>query len=220
MKTKDKYSDYFKEHYKLSYNGGMVTTYRKWFYAQWVEIMQHVKFKKSTTVLEIGSAMGTVFSYLREAGVTKYQGLELDKNAVKFTNDFYQTRSFINNSLEDFSTKQKFDFVFAFEVLEHLDNPAESISKIYSLLGSNGYFVGTSPYPYAKNVHADKTHKYVLHPESWKSLFRSTGFREVETYPMSFLPVLWRLNKNLNFKIPFYVSFPGFISTALIIAKK
>ncbi len=81
-------------------------------------------------------------------------------------------------------------------------------------------FIGSSPDPYKKNVLADKTHNFVLHPENWKRLFLNNLFKNVDIYPMSFLPFLWRINKHLNIKLPFYIPFKYFISTCLIIAKK
>ena len=94
------------------------------------------------------------------------------------------------------------------------------IEKISDLLEDGGIFIGTSPYPYKKNVLADETHNFVLHPENWKRLFLDNGFKSVETFPMSFLPSLWRINKNFNIKLPLYLPFKYFISTCLIIAKK
>ena len=116
--------------------------------------------------------------------------------------------------------KKKFDYIFAIEVLEHLDNPKEGIAKIHNLLNNQGMFIGTSPYPFKKNIDADRTHNFVLHPENWKRLFLNEGFSNVNLYPMSFFPSLWRISRYVNIKIPFYLPFKHFISTCLIIAKK
>ncbi len=219
MSSANKYTNYFQDHYKLSYSAETVETYKKWFYAQWIEILKHVKFSKNTKVLEIGSATGTLFSFLKDSKVTDYLGLELDNDAVKFSNKHF-SNLFKNISIENLKTTKKFDYIFAFEVLEHVEDPDKVIEIIFNLLSENGYFIGTSPYPYAKNVLADKTHKYVLHPLSWKNLFLRNGFKIYDSYAMSFLPFIWRINKYLNIKMPFYIPFPGFISTTLIIAKK
>lgn len=220
MNKSNRYSNYFKNQYKLKYSPRTVDIYRRWFYAQWCEILRLVKLKKTARVLEIGSGVGILYSFLKEFGLSKYLGLELDNEAVIFSNKYFAVNLFSNNTIENFKTKQKFDYIFAFEVLEHLEDPDRVIKRIYQLLERNGHFIGTSPFPFLKNIDADETHKYVLHPETWKNLFKKNKFLKVETYPMSFFPFIWRLNKYFNVKIPFYIHFKGFISTALIIAQK
>lgn len=125
-----------------------------------------------------------------------------------------------NNSCYEAGLERYKDIVFAFEVLEHLDNPYEAIIKIHKLLKKEGYFIGTTPYPFKKNIYADSTHRYILHPENWKKLFIEAGFSEVKLIPMSFLPFIWRLNKYINVRLPFYISLPSMISTCLLICKK
>lgn len=215
-----KYTNYFKNHYKLKINEGDLYSYEKWFTSQWKYINKKIKFKKQDKILEVGSGIGGVFNFIQKGKYDTYVGLEMDKNAMKFANAHFKVDKFKNISLEKYKTSSKFDFVLAFEVLEHLDNPNESIKKIYRILDQKGVFVGTSPYPFQKNVLADETHRYVLHPESWKKLFIESGFRKVETYPMSFFPSIWRVSKHLNWLIPIYLPFPYVISTTLIVAYK
>lgn len=220
MNKNSDYSHYFKNHYKLSYNAKTLATYRKWFYRQWKEILKHVEIKKNQDVLEIGSGIGTLYSFLKDMGVTKYKGLELDRDAVRFSNRYYTGKLFYNKRFEKFEIQQFLDYVFAFEVLEHLDDPDREIEKVYKILKKNGYFIGTSPYPFAKNIYADETHKYVLHPAGWKEMFEKHMFSKVDTYPMSFFPFVWRISGRLNFLIPVYLPFKNIISTTLIIAQK
>lgn len=167
----------------------------------------------------MGSGIGGFYSFIKDNN-KKYIGVELDEEAVKFSNNYFDTDAFLNTSIEKLKYEDKFDYVFAFEVLEHLNNPFEAIKQINKFLKKDGIFCGTSPYPYYKNVIPDKTHIFVLHPDNWKRLFLLSGFKEVELYPMTFFPFIWRINKKLNIRIPFYLSFDGFVSTALIIARK
>jgi 2-polyprenyl-3-methyl-5-hydroxy-6-metoxy-1,4-benzoquinol methylase len=215
------YNNYFKNHYKYKFTNKQIGTLRNWFYVQWRFIKSKINFKNNSKILEIGSGIGVFYSFLNEERLSKrYIGIELDKNAVHFANNEFNTKKFTNISIETFSGRKKFDYVFAFEVLEHLDIPKKSLSKIYSLLDKGGYFIGTTPYPFVKNIYADKTHQYVLHPENWKKLLIESGFKKIELYPMTFLPTVWRINKHFNIRIPFYFSYKHFISTCLIIAKK
>lgn len=218
---KDEYLGYFKKHYHAKLSHSDIKVSQKWLYSQWHMINEKIKIERNSKVLEIGSGFGGFYSYLSQViDEDLYTGLELDKESIVFSNNFFKTGKFTNKSIEKFESKTTFNYIFAFEVLEHLNDPFQAINKIYSLLDKSGIFVGTSPYPYAKNVFADQTHRYVLHPANWTKIFTQAGFKSIKTYPMSFLPFVWRISKYLNFRIPIYIPFPGFISTTLIIASK
>lgn len=215
------YTNYFEKQYKVRYESKIVDQYKNWFFPQWKFIKKKVNITSNSIVLEIGSAYGGFYSLITEVITNKnYEGLELDKKAVSFANSFFHTDSFKNTSLESFKTKKKYDFIFGFELLEHLHDPLTAIEKIDMLLNKEGVFVGTTPFPYVKNIYADPTHLYVLHPENWKKHFLTHGFKTVTLFPMSFTPYLWRIHKVLNIRLPFYTPLPYFISTCLIVARK
>lgn len=217
---KNKYKNYFRDHYRSTFTEDDISAYKKWFFSQYRFIAAKYRAEENGRILEIGSGFGGFYSMLSEDKKNLYTGLELDADAVTFSNNYFGVNVFQNISLEEFDHKGHFDTIYAFEVLEHMDDPIGNIKKIAKLLVRRGAFIGTSPYPYAKNIFADATHNFVLHPENWKRLFLDYGFNTVKIYPMSFLPYIWRLDRRLNIRIPFYVPFALFISTSLIIAKK
>ncbi|MBF0553507.1 MAG: class I SAM-dependent methyltransferase [Nitrospirae bacterium] len=216
------YTNYFKDHYGAKFQDSDFLTQEKFLYAQFQFMLRkcHMSHLKDSKVLEIGSGLGTFGKILLDSGFSRYTGIELDKDIVEFTNRAIG-EYFVNISVGEFvrETEDKYKIIFALEVLEHLENPIKEIENIYYLLESGGVFVGTTPYPFEKNIQ-DNTHLFVLHPNNWKRLFYLAGFKRVSSYPMSFLPYIWRLNKHLNIRIPFYTSFKHFISTSLIIAEK
>lgn len=216
----NKYKNYFRNKEKSDLSKQNILDYQKWFFPQYQFILSKVPLEKFKNILEIGSGLGGFYSFLSKKNQKNYIGLELDNSTAQFANSHFNTKSFLNISLEKYRSDVLSDVVFAFEVLEHLDSPLLGIAKIYKLLNENGLFIGTSPYPYYKNIVADDTHNFVLHPENWKRLFLNSGFAHCDIYPMSFIPYLWRINKYLNVRFPFYIPFPYFISTCLIIAKK
>lgn len=215
--TKSLYKGYFRRHYKANFDTRDIENYRKWFYSQWEFINTKIVIKPKSSILEIGSAFGGFYSFLEN---TNYDGIELDKDAVEFANTYFDTKHFVNKSIEDLRENKKFDIIFAFEVLEHLENPLSILEKIYRLLKKGGIFCGTSPFPFYKNIVADLTHLFILHPKNWEILFSKSGFRKIELYPMSFFPIIWRMEPRLNLRLPFYVSFFGFVSTTLIVARR
>lgn len=217
----NKYTNYFKDHYRYLLSEKDIRRYLQWFAPFWKIISIYFKINSSTRIMEIGSGIGGFYAQIESKLQEKqYTGLELDKNASNFSNKYFHTDIFKNISLEDYKTNQKFDYIFAFEVLEHLHNPEAVIQKIYTLLKPGGLFIGTSPYPYSKNIFADETHLYVLHPENWKRLFLYNKFSSATLYPMSFLPFIWKISKWFHIRIPFFINIPFAISTTLIIAKK
>jgi len=214
------YGGYFRRHYRAKFSQTDIDLYKKWFYTQWKFIIQKVVFQKNYAILEIGSGLGGVYSILKDNEIYNYKGIDLDEDVVQFCRTHFKVDRFENKNLALMPYTKKYDMILAFEVLEHLENPSEAIRKIGSLLKKGGRFVGTSPYPYKKNILADKTHVSVLHPENWKKLFYDNGFKSVEIFPCSFLPFVWRIHKKANLRIPIYLPFKYFISTTLIIARK
>lgn len=212
---RNRYKDYFKNHYSAKFDWSDIERDRKWFYTQFQIIKSLIDISPESDILEIGSGFGGLYSYLNHK---RYTGIEMDSKVVDFANHFFKTDKFLNVSLEEFNPKKKFDYIFAIEVLEHFSDPISDIAKIKDLLNNGGMFVGTTPYPFKKNIDADKTHNFVLHPENWKRLFVEAGFRKFRCHPMSFFPFIWRINKHLNVRIPFYLPFKFFISTTLILA--
>jgi len=216
------YKDYFKKQYKTSFTLKVIKNQKKFLYRQFKLINKKLNLSayKDKNVLEIGSGLGALASLLLEFGFKNYQGIELDKDAVEFTNRTIGNY-FKNIKLEDLKNcTKKYDLIFALETLEHLESPLYACKIIFDLLNENGIFIGTSPYPFLKNILCDRTHLFVLHPKNWEKIFYLNNFKKVETYPLTFLPCIWRLNKHFNIRLPFYLSFKYFISTSLIIAYK
>jgi 2-polyprenyl-3-methyl-5-hydroxy-6-metoxy-1,4-benzoquinol methylase len=173
------------------------------------------------SILELGAGLGGLYGMLRRDGLaSQYVGLELDEEAVAFASRMFGDGKFSHCGIEDFDSPRQFGAVLAFEVLEHLPNPSAAIAKISSLLGAHGVFIGTTPFPYAKNVLADGTHLSVLHPLNWKRLFQQAGFSTISLYPCSFPPYLWRLNPRFNVRLPVFIPWKYIVSTCAIIAVK
>ena len=126
-------------------------------------------------VLEIGSGMGRLALLLYETGFSDYTGLEIDPEAQKFSQNLgFKSFNFINQEIKDFAKKnseQRFSSVFCFETLEHLEQPIQDLMAISSLIKGGGLFIGSTPYPFKKNIVSDETHLIVLHPIKLEKAF-------------------------------------------------
>jgi SAM-dependent methyltransferase len=142
--------------------------------------------------------------------------LSLVKKIQSIRPDFHYRYVNIENKQSRTNT---YDIVFAFEVLEHVNNPTLALNNIRKLLVPDGWFIGSTPYPYAKNM-KDPTHINVKYPRNWHNLLKQSGYRNIRLLPASFFPFLWRIHPGLNVVLPFYTPVNGFISTTLILAQK
>jgi SAM-dependent methyltransferase len=98
--------------------------------------------------LEIGCGAGDFSYFLAENGL---HGVTLDfsDKAVKITEaklkPFKNCIRVIKKDFLDFEDKEGFDFIFAFEVLEHIKNDILVLNKIFHLLNKGGIFIFSVP---------------------------------------------------------------------------
>ena len=190
------------------------------WYGNWLAYIQkHLDiYNNSLHMFEIGSGMGGVLTQLSAHGVS-ITGSDISKKAKEVFNSMHPDIPYVLYDVEQINkSKERYNRVLAFEVLEHVRNPSIVIGNIKKLLKKGGYFVGTTPYPY-DHVCSMPTHIHVHDPEYWKNEFLAQGFITVETYPMSLPPYLWRIHPKLNIVLPIYIPFRYWIATTLIIAK-
>jgi 2-polyprenyl-3-methyl-5-hydroxy-6-metoxy-1,4-benzoquinol methylase len=215
------YKNYYKDHYKVNFSENDIDMWNNWFQVQWKLIQKKVKLEKKIKVLDIGAGFGGFYKALVDDGFKPdYLGIDLDPKIVEFTNKHFRKKILKFQHFEKLKPVEKYDLIVAFEVLEHVENPSQVVSKIYEHLKPGGVFCGTTPYPFKKNIVSDKTHISVLHPGNWQRIFELAKFKKATVEPMSFAPLLWRINPKLNIRIPYFVRTKGFVSTSLIIAKK
>jgi SAM-dependent methyltransferase len=221
--TSQEYAGYFKSHVGARFTAEWVRRDARFVENQLRLVDRHLPLERlrSKPVLEVGSGTGRLFELLRRRGFDNYLGIELDPEAVEGSTHLFGAH-FEQSRLCDHAPVHQgaYDTVFAFEVLEHLSDPISDIANIHAALTPGGHFVGTSPFPFRKNVMSDSTHLFVLHPENWRRLFENQGFEIVLLRAMTFLPMLWRVHGRLNVILPFYFRGLRLVSTTMIIARR
>ena len=102
------------------------------------------KIKKTDNVLEIGAYYGAFGSQILNK-INNYNGLELSSYATKYAIESFNL-NISNQNIFDFLNlnEKKFDIIFMFDVIEHLDDPISVINICSKNLNQNGRLIITT----------------------------------------------------------------------------
>lgn len=108
-------------------------------------LKKYVLNKKCQSVLEIGSGVGLIGSYIRQHDATvNYTGIEIDKEAFEKS----QTLG-LNTINDDFKAmdtiEETFDVIMLWEVLEHLQDLKSFLDLAYKKLNKGGKIILSVP---------------------------------------------------------------------------
>lgn len=154
--------------------------------------------KREGTLLEIGCGKG---EFLRMAErYFQIEGIDISEYAIDSSKPFFNDRIKKENIEYSRLPANAYNVIAAFNVLEHLRNPDDSIRKVYNALKPDGIFIGSVPHNatlVGKSFTAltnifDQTHCSTYPPNCWYSLFETTGFSKISFYGEIML------GKNLN----------------------
>ena len=104
------------------------------------------KIPHSGKLLDIGCDTGLFISIAQKTGY-EVTGIDVNSKAIETAISKYNLKNVFALSLEEFlvKTKDKFDVISLFEVLEHLENPRILFEQIKKILNSGGYIVLSVP---------------------------------------------------------------------------
>jgi len=123
------YLDYLKD--KENY----LSTFRKRF-----DILDKtIHFDINKKILEIGAAYGFFLSVLEERGFKNLTGTEIAEEAANSARSRLKHSKMVLGQIKDIH--EKFDYIFLWEVIEHVYDPKEMIEKCDNLLNPNGYLI-------------------------------------------------------------------------------
>lgn len=101
------------------------------------------KITSDTKALEFGSGVGVFGNYLINKNIN-YLGVELDEEIVSKTKNIFGD-AIIQGDIQNFFSRQKYDIVFAFEIIEHVSNLENAILNISKILYPHGVFCFSVP---------------------------------------------------------------------------
>jgi len=91
---------------------------------------------KGKTVLNVGCGPAGMFILLNESNVTALDPLldKYDQTLASFNKSDYPHTRFISRLVEEYSPTQKYDFIFAINMLDHVNNLTQTAMVLHSAL--------------------------------------------------------------------------------------
>jgi SAM-dependent methyltransferase len=187
---------------------------RKWIavfhrYAYWKRWMRR-RGEPGLTALELGSGFG-YFADQAPTLIASDISLETCVAIAKRGHRRTVRVDALNIPFRD----QTLGFIFAFDVLEHLQDPEAALNDAHRVLKPGGYFIAAVPNLEGLGARVkgdgwiaaqDPTHVSILHPCHWQELFRDSGF-EIE-----------RLGADFTWDTPYPTShFPALLQKAVVV---
>lgn len=169
--------------------------YYRWFKG-WVNLLnKFIPLKKGggKKVLEIGCALGYFAKILNENGF-KVTAVDISEFIIQKAKKLQNGIEFKTLDIEkEIVKKQKYDYIFAFEVVEHLENPKKALHNMKEMLSKDGMLVFSTPLP-TKRTLADPMHINVHNQDYWIRLGKSLGYNKTSFKQVAFIPFLYRFH--------------------------
>ncbi len=149
-----------------------------WWYVARRELILSMVPGGTKKVFEIGAGCGRTLQELREKGY-RVQGLDIERTATKFSKS--KGLDVVNSSLEKYSFKSRYDVFLALDVIEHIEDDSQALSKIRSAISPRGVCIITVPaFMFLFGPHDELNHHFRRYTISeLKSKVIAAGF-EVE----------------------------------------
>jgi len=195
---------------------------KNWFHGWFRTLQYDYDFSKGhgKKNLEIGCAIGAAADILQKRGFDVI-ATDISPYAIKKNEKLLPHIKFKVLDVEDKPQfKNKFDLIYSFEVIEHLENPEKAIKNMFAMLKAGGTLICSTPYPYKYVLDVDKTHVNVRYPMEWVMMYRSNGFSKIQFRHKTFIPFFYRFSKHLHFILPFGIKNPYLNSHVFIIGQK
>lgn len=144
---------------------------------------------RNKQILEIGAGFGGFVNVLNKFRFKHVIAADMSKAIFSK----HLSNELIILNLEDRkAVKRKFDLVFAFDVMEHINKTENAVKNLFDILNSDGTFIFCTPYPTKKHL-TDDFHTNMQYPNFYTNIFRQNGFKLISMQDVSFVPFVWRL---------------------------
>lgn len=213
-------SQYYKRFFQ-KYSKEEFEMYCRWAQGWFRFLDNYLDLKKGNNrkALELGSSMGYFSKILKDRDFDVLSS-DISDYIIKKAKTFQKDVKFLKIDVEKgIKTKENFDYIFAFEVLEHLKNPAKALINIRKKLKKSGILVFSTPFPSKRSL-ADPTHINVHEEDWWLNLGRKLGFSKRKLVYGTFIPFLYRFSSFFSWGFPLKLDVPYINSTCFYIFYK
>lgn len=191
------------------------------FFQGWVRFLDKylpLKNGHGKKVLEVGCGIGAFAKILDERGFNVL-ATDISEFIIRKAKKNLPNINFQVLNIEKGIKTEKYDYIFALEVFEHLKNPSKALENCLKMLKQGGTLIFSTPYP-TKEAHADPFHINVNLPEFWLSKGKELGFKSVSFKNVSFIPYLYRFHSLFSRAIPIRINSHFVNSTCFYIFRK
>lgn len=128
------YADYLNE------KGNYLKTFRKR-----LKFLKEIKhFDDKIKILEIGCAYGFFLDVCEEIGFKDLYGIDISDAGLEYARSHLKYSKILSAQVEEID-ENNFDYVFMWDVLEHLYDPEKALQKCNKLLNESGYLIMKMP---------------------------------------------------------------------------
>lgn len=208
--------------FHTQYNEKELQIYYRWFIG-WINFLEkqlpELKNRHSKKTLEIGCSIGAFSKILQERGL-EVTSTDISEFIINKARNLQKDVKFLVFDVEKGGkVGNNFDYIFAFEVVEHLKNPESALIHVNKLLNKGGTFIFSTPFPSQQSL-ADPTHISVHEASMWLQLGKKVGFRKRRHIYASFIPYFYRFHKLFSFGFPMKINLPYINSTCFFLFQK
>ncbi len=185
-------------HYTSDYHAAIVAAGEGSAAKRWkpqVELIS--RFKQSGAILDIGCSSGGFLSTMKGPSWNLY-GIEMEESTAEKARANTGAKVFVGDAVMAPFAANSFDVVTCFDVLEHVYDPREFLTKVHQWLKPGGIYCAMMPNIDSWEARVFGTYWYGLElprhithfsPTSLRSLMATLGFEEavVRTQPISYI---------------------------------
>lgn len=160
------------------------------------------KFKKSGSILDVGCSTGLFLKTLQDTGKWNCTGIEPNEYAAAIALSY--DLNVLQGTLENLDmSKNQFDVITLWDVLEHIPNPNQDLERIYRIIKDDGilvvrvpnidsidarlfgaYWAGFDP-PRHYFAFSEQTLRRLLHKNNFEVIYRTTNIGSYPTFLLS-----------------------------------
>ena len=209
--------EFYQTEYRKSYKGVHRPKPKHVYRAGKIALERYARLEEvlpaSAHCLDAGSSSGE-FVYLLSNKGHNAQGVEANIPYAEYSKSELEIAVCIS-PFSEFDTKEKFDLITMFHVLEHLEHPLRDLSHLGELLKPGGYFVIEVP----NILYPDMAFSHKWHPghlfsytsQTLSMLMQKAGFETISCAPINDGGNLWGvfrsdqsgvINQNSNNSLP------------------